>query len=287
MQECFFVTDLHGKISRYESLFRHILQEKPEIVFIGGDLFPLPHNFLSRNPEGYEDFLKEFMVPHLQGLREQMQERYPKIFIIMGNDDLRINEPIMQDCEAKGIWTYAHNRKTQIGNYQIYGYSYVPPTPFNLKDWERYDVSRFTDVGCVSPEEGFRSVEVNPDEVTYSTIEKDLENLTKWERVDRAIFLFHTPPYDTWLDRAGLDGRMVDHTPLDVHVGSIAVRRFIEQRQPLITLHGHIHESTEITGQWQQQLGNTYCFNAAHNGRELSIIKFNIENPSLAKRFLV
>jgi len=41
--------------------------------------------------------------------------------------------------------------------------------------------------------------------------------------------VLHSPPYDTGLDRAALDGRSVDHAPLDVHVGSIAIRRFIER----------------------------------------------------------
>jgi len=35
-------------------------------------------------------------------------------------------------------------------------------------------------------------------------------------------------------------------------VGSIAVRRFIEERQPLLTLHGHIHESARLTGDWRE-----------------------------------
>ncbi len=36
----FFVSDLHGQISRYESLFTRIREEKPAAVFLGGDLFP-------------------------------------------------------------------------------------------------------------------------------------------------------------------------------------------------------------------------------------------------------
>jgi len=35
----------------------------------------------------------------------------------------------------------------------------VPPTPFLLKDWEKYDVSAYVDPGCVSPEEGYHRVE--------------------------------------------------------------------------------------------------------------------------------
>src|SRR5206468_6740630 len=105
--------------------------------------------------------------------------------------------------------------------------------------------------------------------------------------LDRAIFLFHTPPYDTPLDRADLDGRKFEHVPLDVHVGSIAVRRFIEQRQPLLTLHGHVHESTRITGAWKTKIGKTVCLNAAHDGPELAIVRFDPERPEDAERELL
>ena len=53
---CFFVSDLHGKIDRYQKLFSFIKTEKPAAVFIGGDLFPHNHNkanefnFKSDNP---------------------------------------------------------------------------------------------------------------------------------------------------------------------------------------------------------------------------------------------
>ena len=48
------------------------------------------------------------------------------------------------------------------------------------------------------------------------------------------IFVCHAPPHDTALDRLP----QVPHP-----IGSRAVRRFIEQRQPLVSLHGHVHES--------------------------------------------
>ncbi|HUU04736.1 MAG TPA: hypothetical protein VMZ49_02545, partial [Patescibacteria group bacterium] len=74
------------------------------------------------------------------------------------------------------------------------------------------------------------------------------------------------------LDRAALDGRQVDSVPLDVHVGSIAIRRFIETRQPLVTLHGYVHESARLTGSWQEKIGRTFCFSAAHDGPELAVV---------------
>jgi Icc-related predicted phosphoesterase len=101
------------------------------------------------------------------------------------------------------------------------------------------------------------------------------------------VCLFHAPPYDTGLDRAALDGRMVDHAPLDVHVGSVAIRRLIEERQPLVTLHGHIHESARLTGTWREQIGRTHCFSAAHDGPELALVRFDPADPAQATRTLI
>jgi Icc-related predicted phosphoesterase len=105
--------------------------------------------------------------------------------------------------------------------------------------------------------------------------------------VSRAVFLFHSPPHQTALDRAALDGIAVDHAPLDVHVGSIAVRRFIEARQPLLTLHGHIHESARLTLSWQERIGRTVCLSAAHDGPELALVRVALERPEAATRELL
>ena len=105
--------------------------------------------------------------------------------------------------------------------------------------------------------------------------------------LEHAIFLLHAPPHDTALDHAALEGKVVDHVPLDVHVGSIAIRRFIEARQPLLTLHGHVHESARITGQWRERLGRTWMFSAAHDGPELALVSFDPERLETARRELL
>ena len=105
--------------------------------------------------------------------------------------------------------------------------------------------------------------------------------------MSKAIFLFHAPPYQTNLDRAELDNKMVDHAPLDVHIGSIAIQRFIKNRQPLITLHGHVHESNRITGQWRDQIDNIHLYSAVYDGHELAIICFDPDRPKLAFRQII
>ncbi len=113
---------------------------------------------------------------------------------------------------------------------------------------------------------------------TNLTVNKDLSN---------TIFITHSPPYNTYLDRAGLDGIKVDGKQLDVHVGSEAIRKFIEEKQPLLTLHGHIHESTRRTGHWKQKIGKTVCMNASFGGSDLCLVKFNIDNLGSAERKLI
>ena len=80
---------------------------------------------------------------------------------------------------------------------------------------------------------------------------------------------------------------IVEHVPLDVHVGSIAIRRFIEERQPLVTLHGHVHESARLTGAWRDRIGRTHVFSAAHDGPELALVRFDLEDPASATRELI
>ena len=205
----------------------------------------------------------------------------------MGNDDPRFEEAALIDAAARGVWEYVHGRRVEFGPLAVYGYAYVPPTPFFRKDWDRYDVSRYVDPGAVSPEEGIRSVCAAEHEIKYRTIKDDLDCLAGSDPLTQAIFLFHAPPYQTKLDLAALAGKMIDHVPLDPHLGSIAIRRFIEIRQPLLTLHGHIHEAARLSHAWRERLGRTHCFTAAHDGPELALVRFDPENLESATRELL
>ena len=281
----FFVSDLHGHLSRYQKLFQVILTERPDVVLLGGDL--LPHELSYSRDLPNKGFISTVLQDGFGALKTQLSSAYPQILLILGNDDIRAEEIELMQGESLGLWNYLHFRKIELGGFTVYGYACVPPTPFILKDWERYDVSRFVDPGCISPEEGWRSVPVSPHEIRYATIQADLELLTNNSDLSRAIFLFHAPPHQTTLDRVALDGRMIDNAPLDIHAGSIAIRRFIEKRQPLITLHGHIHESTSLTGSWCERLGRTWAFSAGHDGTELALVRFDPTEPENATRALI
>jgi Icc-related predicted phosphoesterase len=286
MVACFFVSDLHGKTRRYERLFEAVALHGPAAVFIGGDFLPPGGGIRGGDgPDG--DFVRDFLVERLLALRQALGASYPRVFLIMGNDDPRSREAEVIEAEASGVWEYAHLRTLALGRFEVRGYAYVPPTPFLLKDWERYDVSRYVDPGAVSPEEGYRSFPVAPGRERFETIKEDLERLAGAGDLGRAVFLFHAPPHDTALDLADLRGKTVEHVPLEPHVGSIAVRRFIEARRPLLTLHGHVHESARLSGRWQERLGRTLLLSAAHDGPELALVRFDLDDLSSATRELL
>jgi Icc-related predicted phosphoesterase len=286
MSLCLFVSDLHGSTDKIDKLFSLIRSTAPDLVFLGGDL--LPFGGLSpRHSHGRPtSFIEGYLAKRFRSLRREMEEKYPLFVVILGNDDPRREETALETGERAGLWRYLHNRKVEFHGYTFYGYACIPPSPFLLMDWERYDVSRYVDVGACAPTGGWRSVPVTEDLSTL-TIRQELQELAGEDDLHRAVFLFHVPPYDSNLDLADLDGQMVDSAPLDVHVGSIAVRRFIEQRHPYLTLHGHVHESARLSGHWRQRIGGTWCLSAAHDGPELAVVRFPLENPAAAERLLL
>jgi hypothetical protein len=67
--------------------------------------------------------------------------------------------------------------------------------------------------------------------------------------MERAIFNFHAPPYGTGLDEApALDSnlRPTHGGAVMKAVGSTAVRDAILKYQPMLSVHGHIHESRGV-----------------------------------------
>src|SRR2546429_9238202 len=103
---------------------------------------------------------------------------------------------------------------------------------------------------------------------------RDIKNM------GRAIFNFHPPPSGTSLGEApALDENL---KPLHGgralrHVGSTAVREAIDKYQPMLSLHGHIHEGKGIT-----RIGKTLAINPGspyEEGRLLaSIIELYPQN---------
>ena len=77
--------------------------------------------------------------------------------------------------------------------------------------------------------------------------------------MERALFNFHAPPYGTGLDEApALDENMrpMHGGAVMKPVGSTAVRDAIVKHQPMLSVHGHIHESRAV-----KKMGRTLAIN--------------------------
>jgi Icc-related predicted phosphoesterase len=103
-------------------------------------------------------------------------------------------------------------------------------------------------------------VAVRPD-VSEPALTQKIEKLvSQVPSTANSIFNFHAPPHGTTLDIVmGLDENLqpkMDMGVNEVHAGSKAVRQAIEQHQPLVSLHGHIHERHAF-----QRIGKTICLN--------------------------
>ncbi len=133
MPKCFFVSDLHGVPEKYSRLFQAIEDGQPEAVFFGGDLLPHAMSAHSGINPGHRDFINDFLVPKLLHLREKAPKFYPRIFLILGNDDPRFEEAAILDAAAKEVWEYVSERKVSFGRYEVFGYPFSPHPHFSLK----------------------------------------------------------------------------------------------------------------------------------------------------------
>jgi Icc-related predicted phosphoesterase len=95
-----------------------------------------------------------------------------------------------------------------------------------------------------------------PDEVLLQRIEAIIAQA---QNPSTAIFNLHPPPYGSGLDEApelSKDMRLMYAGQSLVPVGSHAVLAVIEKYQPLLGLHGHIHE-----GKGTRKINRTLCIN--------------------------
>ena len=102
MPTCFFATDLHGRIDRYDKLLASIIRHLPAAVFLGGDL--LPRSALSAIQFGQEDFFHDYLVPAFTKTRDTLGVHYPDIFVILANDDPRRCEGDFVAAAGDGLW---------------------------------------------------------------------------------------------------------------------------------------------------------------------------------------
>jgi uncharacterized protein len=152
-------------------------------------------------------------------------------FMILGNDD----DPSLADVlRESGYVRYAEDGICELpGGWQMLSFGPSTPTP-----WQ------------------------TPRELTESQMASGLQELAgNLDDPTRAVFNIHCPPSDTHLDQAPmLDAELrpvVDASGIQTtSAGSTAVRALIERLQPVVGLHGHVHESPGAS-----KIGGTLCLN--------------------------
>jgi uncharacterized protein len=272
-----YTSDLHGEISLYQELLALAYSYKAELVALGGDLLP------SFSPsKTYEDmipnqkaFISEFLLLFFEKMIDTTTVR--RIFLIPGNWDL--GYPYLFKRRIDGLIDLCQKVHYLQDGYEIIGYPFVPPTPFRPKDFEKMD-----DPDSPWPPQKIPSyvrsagrtdqlVSIDPDLYLkqYGTIREDLDHLPEPGDPQRTIYVMHSPPSGTKLDQiAG-----------GVFTGSRSIKKFVERTQPLLTLHGHIHEAPEISGSYVDRIGKTVCVNPGQftgGGKRLHAVTFEIEN---------
>ena len=193
----------------------------------------------------------------MQMADERLEGTDIKCFVSPGNDDqFEVDEIISQ---AKRV-QLAEGRVVEFGDYQMVSTGWSNRTP-----WDTY--------------------REEDEDALGERLRKMIAQLTA--PPERTIYNFHCPPYGSGLDdapeltedlRPKHGGRSI------VPVGSTAVREAIEEGQPALSLHGHIHEARGNT-----RIGRTLCVNpgSSYEQGQLLGAVVDLDGKSKVKRFVL
>ncbi len=276
-----YTSDLHGEIYLYHELLSLAISSSSEILAIGGDLlpsFPPTKRYEDMIPN-QKTFIDQFLSPFFN--RMLKTSSIQRVLLIPGNWDL--GYPFLFRETAEKIIDLNQKSYRLKNGCELIGYPFVPPTPFRPKDYEKMDdretpwPPQKNPSYIRSPDHADRLTPVDP--YLYlrerETIEEDLDRLPKPWHPKRAIYLMHSPPFATRLDL--IQGGKP--------AGSRSIKTFIEKNQPLLTLHGHIHEAPKLSGAYMDRIGETLSVNPGQgigitgDISKLHAVTFEMESP--------
>jgi Icc-related predicted phosphoesterase len=183
-----------------------------------------------RRDEAFEQALLDELRLWVEFADERLAGTDTRAYVIPGNDDPWSIDEVL----AAGKSVVACDETVQwLGPHEMVSFGYSNRTP-----WQ-------------TPRE------LDEEEI-YARLKRLVDQL---EEPGRAILNVHVPPYESSLDTAfevdeDLRYVMKGGRPHEVPTGSSAVRQIIEETQPLLSLHGHIHESKGVT-----TIGRTVAIN--------------------------
>jgi Icc-related predicted phosphoesterase len=267
-----FTADLHGSDLCYRKFLRAIQNYKADIAIIGGDitgkaLVPI----IAKRDGTYVTTL--FGVEHVANDEKELPKLTDKIvavgfyYKIMTKEEYEefsqnesAQKKIFEELIVERVkrWvelaeSFVKTNKIKFllmpGNDDIYEVDDV----INKSEYVINPAGKIIQinnthevVGCdlanMTPWKCPRDVE---DEVLEARLERVMTNI---KNPNTTILVLHAPPYGTNIDLApALDKDLRYVTKggqlIFEHVGSKGIRKIIEKYQPLLGLHGHIHES--------------------------------------------
>jgi Icc-related predicted phosphoesterase len=174
-----------------------------------------------------------------------------KVILSPGNDDkLSIDDVIRAEMANIPNLIFGEEEVVALDEeHEVLCFGWSNPTPFN-----------------------------SPRECSEEELEERLERVVAQVRhMETAVFCVHVPPYDTVIDHAPLITEGLEYVMAGGHVhmvpvGSKTVRKIIEKYQPLLGLHGHIHESPGFVN-----IGRTQCLNPGSEYAEGILKGFLVE----------
>jgi len=313
MTRVLFATDFHGSEAFFRKFLAAALQYKAQVLIVGGDvtgkaMVPVIHKGGGRY-EGYLFNRRE--QPATTAELEKLQQTisnvgfYPLVLeqdeaMALERDPDRMSAVFERAmCDRIRQWLALADEKLTPQGIRLY---FMPGND------DLYSIDRVIDE--------FPSV-ANPDgkrlwiDDDHELIGVSNANMTPWrcardleedqlearlrqvaallERPSTALMALHVPPYDSGIDVCPeLDANLKivarGGQILMKPVGSPAVRRLIERVQPLVTLHGHIHEAPGHT-----RIGRTLCMNPGSEYAE-GIMKaaiLNLERDKVKGHMLI
>ncbi len=234
-------SDLHGIEIRYRKARRLVEAEGIGCVFLAGDLAA------GGGPEDQQRSVRTNFQRLLEGGNGF------RVFAIPGNDDWKIVEETLSEFPEVIVPLFGAFPLTET--LSIVGYPFIPISPFLVKDHEKWEDDVFPRISA-DPEKrkksltghrlnlaGYRSKGIEVHEFSFDPADRrdniaaDLRAIVLGIDPERTVFMFHGPPYgfhDFGISASG-----------PVHIGSRAIRAFIEEHRPWLTIHGHSHEAVE------------------------------------------
>ncbi len=256
-------SDLKGRPELFESLARAVGTSRADLLVLGGNLFPddaasLPDEMGTRQPV----YVLETFRPWLNSVLKAHPALH--VAMIFGNHDWLSSAQAVEDIakHEPRLHLPTHDRPVELGGLTLVGYSRTPPTACYVKDFERLDQpgDPLPLVGGARWNAARRRAVSGPAKAQFTTVPSMADELEKLSVPSGPwVFIAAAPPFDTALDR-------------DWHrepVGSKAVRSVIVSHQPLLSLHGHVTSSPDVTGAWQETIGATIAVNVGQHITEL------------------